>query len=48
MHVDIRFGNKEDFGELQKIFYSRMMAAQKQLHFVPILYKLLNLFGRDS
>ena len=41
MHVDIRFGNKEHFGELQKKVYSRVVTPQNQFCFFPILYKLL-------
>lgn len=41
MHVDIRFGNKEHFGELQKKGYSRVVTPQNQFCFFPILYKLL-------
>ena len=35
MHVNIRFGNKQHFGEHQKIFYSTVTAPENQLCFLP-------------
>ena len=35
MHLNIRFGNKQHFGEHQKIFYSTVTAPENQLCFLP-------------
>ena len=48
MHVNIRFGNKQHFGEHQKLFYSTVTAPENQLCFLPKLHKFLNLLGCDS